>query len=328
MALRNYIYLMLLALAVGQPMAVVAQPLTESVDALEALFGKHAGVRRTQTKGLCAKGFFIGTAEARALSKATVFSGAQVPALARFSVGGGNPGASDKSRSTRGLSLKLDLPDGAVWMQANLSAPVYFVKDPADFAPFVRSRVPDPVTGKPSPERLAAFNLAHPESLRQGKYLAERSAPASYVTTPYWGVNAFIFRAPDDQRRFVRWRFEPEAGEQRLSEEQSMQLPDDFLAAELKERLARGPASFRFLVQLAEDADDPSDPTVAWPEQRRQVTAGRLVIESLSESSTCEPVLFNPLALPDGIEPSADPVLLARPAAYGISFGRRMAERQ
>ena len=96
----------------------------------------------------------------------------------------------------------------------------------------------------------------------------------------------------------------------------------------LKERLARGPASFRFLVQLAEDIDDPSDPTVAWPEQRRQVTAGRLVIESLSESSTCEPVLFNPLALPDGIEPSADPVLLARPAAYGISFGRRMAERQ
>ena len=66
MALRNYIYLMLLTLAVGQPMAVVAQPLTESVDALEALFGKHAGVRRTRTKGLCAKGFFIGTAEARA----------------------------------------------------------------------------------------------------------------------------------------------------------------------------------------------------------------------------------------------------------------------
>ena len=50
MALRNYIYLMLLTLAVGQPMAVVAQPLKESVDALEALFGKHAGVRRTQTK--------------------------------------------------------------------------------------------------------------------------------------------------------------------------------------------------------------------------------------------------------------------------------------
>ncbi len=327
MALKTYIYIAWLTVAAGQPLAMAAQPLTEAVDALEALFGKHAGVRRTQTKGLCAKGVFTGTAEGRALSKATAFSGAPLPAVIRFSVGGGNPKASDKSRSTRGLSLKMDLPDGAVWMQANLSAPVYFVKDPADFARFVRSRVPDQATGKPDSARLNAFNLAHPESLRQGKYLAERGAPASYVTTPYWGVNAFVFRAPDDQRRFVRWRFEPDAGEQRLSDEQSAQLPDDFLEAELKARLTKGPASFRFVVQLAEESDDPNDPTVAWPEQRRQVTAGRLVIQSLAESSSCEPVFFNPLALPDGIEPSKDPVLLARPAAYGISFGRRTAER-
>ena len=323
----KYVYSLLLSLVALQPVAMAAEPLTESVDALETLFGKHAGLRRTQTKGLCANGTFTGTAEGQALSKAAAFSGAPLPTLVRFSGGGGNPRASDKSRSTRGLSLKLDLPDGSVWMQANLSAPVYFVKDPADFAPFVRARVPDPATGKPDPERLKAFNLAHPESLRQGKYLAERAAPASYVTTPYWGINAFVFRSADDQRRFVRWRFEPEAGEQRLSEEQSATLPDDFLETELKQRLAQGPASFRFQVQLAEAADDPSDATQAWPEQRRQVTAGRLVIHSLAEASRCEPVFFNPLALPDGIEPSSDPVLLARPAAYGISFGRRAAER-
>jgi len=34
-------------------------------------------------------------------------------------------------------------------------------------------------------------------------------------------------------------------------------------------------------------------------------------------------LLFNPLALPDGIEASADPVLLARPGAYAISYGQR-----
>ncbi|MCZ8221350.1 MAG: catalase family peroxidase [Acidovorax sp.] len=324
----QYIGSLLLSLIVMQPFALAAQPLTESVDALELLFGKHAGMRRTQAKGLCANGIFTGTAEGRALSKATAFSGAPLPAMVRFSVGGGNPRASDKSRSTRGLSLKLDLPDGSVWMQANLSAPVYFVKDPADFAPFVRARVPDPATGKPDPERLKAFNLAHPESLRQGKYLAERAAPASYVTTPYWGVNAFVFRSPDNQRRFVRWRFEPDAGEQRLSDEQGAKLPDNFLADELRQRLAKGPASFRFQVQLAEAEDDPNDATQSWPDQRRQVTAGRLVIHSLAEASSCEQVFFNPLALPDGIEPSSDPVLLARPAAYGISFGRRAAERQ
>jgi catalase len=34
-------------------------------------------------------------------------------------------------------------------------------------------------------------------------------------------------------------------------------------------------------------------------------------------------LLFNPIALPKGIEPSADPVLLFRPAAYAVSFGQR-----
>lgn len=316
-----------LAFAALQPAASSAQSVADSVDALEALFGKQAGMRRNQAKGLCAKGVFTGTAEGRALSAASAFSGAPMPVLIRFSVGSGNPRASDKSRSARGLSLKMDLPNGGVWMQANISAPMYFVKDPADFAPFVRARLPDPTTGKPDPERLKAFNLAHPETLLQGKFLAERAAPASYVSTPYWGVNAFVFQAGDGQRRFVRWRYEPDAGDQRLSDEQGAQLPDDFLESELRDRLIKGPAAFRFLVQLAEPGDDIDDPTKTWPEQRKQVTAGRLVIHSVAEATSCDGMMFNPLALPQGIEPSSDPVLVARPAAYGVSFGRRAAER-
>lgn len=317
----------LLVFAAGHPTVSSAQSVGESVDALEALFGKQAGMRRNQAKGLCAKGVFTGTAEGRALSKSVAFSGAPMPVLVRFSVGGGNPRASDKSRSARGLSLKMDLPDGAVWMQANISAPMYFVKDPADFAPFVRARLPDPATGKPDPERLKAFSLAHPETLHQGKYLADRAAPASYVSTPYWGVNAFVFQAVDGLRKFVRWRYEPDAGELRLSDEQSARLPDDFLESELRDRLGKGAASFRFLVQLAEPGDNTDDPTQPWPDSRKQVTAGRLAIHSLAEASSCDGVMFNPLALPQGIEPSSDPVLLARPAAYGVSFGRRSTER-
>jgi catalase len=33
--------------------------------------------------------------------------------------------------------------------------------------------------------------------------------------------------------------------------------------------------------------------------------------------------MFNPLQLPKGIEPSDDPILLARPAAYAVSLSRR-----
>ena len=34
-------------------------------------------------------------------------------------------------------------------------------------------------------------------------------------------------------------------------------------------------------------------------------------------------IMFSPLNLQPGIEPSADPVLLARPAAYAVSFSQR-----
>ncbi len=306
----------------SEPLADPADP----VNALEALFGAQPGARRSQTKGYCTSGFFTGTADGRELTKAAAFSGAKMPTVVRFSVGGGNPNASDKSRSTHGMALAMTLPDGQSWMQANLSAPVYFVKDPRDFAAFVRARVPDPVTGKPDPERLRAFNTAHPETLRQGQFLSERGAPASFASTPYWGINAFEFEASDGRKQLGRWRFDPEAGEQRLSDSQAAALPDNFLESELRERLAKGPVAFSFHVQLAEAVDDVTDATIEWPSTRTQVRAGRLVIERIEALAACDTLMFNPLILPDGLKPSADPVLLARPAAYGVSFGRRVTE--
>lgn len=40
----------------------------------------------------------------------------------------------------------------------------------------------------------------------------------------------------------------------------------------------------------------------------------------------CDGMTFNPVALPAGIKPSADPVLNARAAPYAISLGRRLGE--
>ena len=40
----------------------------------------------------------------------------------------------------------------------------------------------------------------------------------------------------------------------------------------------------------------------------------------------CDKITFNPLVLPKGMKPSADPVLLARPAPYAVSLGRRLTE--
>lgn len=298
------------------------------VNALEGLFGKQPTFRRSQAKGLCASGYFVGNTVGRSLSSASVFSGEKVPVVARFSVGGGSPKASDKGKSVRGMALQFTLPKGEQWLMANISAPVYFVAKPEQFVPFLQVRSADPATGKPDPAKLKAFNEANPETTLQGAYLAKAPVPASYGTVPYWSTNAFELVNAKKKSQFVRWQFVPEAGYLGLSEEQLKTLPDDFLADELRKRVAAAPVSFDFKFQLAEKGDQLTDPTKAWPDTRVVLPAGKLVLDKVEPAmgGACDKITFNPLVLPKGIKPSADPVLLARPAPYAVSLGRRLSE--
>ncbi len=311
---------------------VVAQaqvsPPEAQVNALEGLFGKQASFRRSHAKGLCASGYFEGNAVGRSLSTASVFSGEKVPVVARFSLGGGNPKANDKSRSVRALALQFTAANGEQWLTANISAPMYFVSKPEHFVPFLQVRTPDPATGKPDPAKLKAFNDANPDSLIQGAYLAKAPIPASYGTVSYWSTNAFELVNAKKESQFVRWEFTPDTGTIGLTEEQLKSLPDDFLADELRKRVAAGPVSFAFRVQLADKTDQLTDPTKSWPDSRTVLPIGKLVIDKVEAAlgGACDKITFNPLVLPAGIKPSADPVLLARPAPYGVSLGRRLTE--
>ncbi len=298
------------------------------VNALENLFGKQAGFRRSGAKGLCASGYFVGNTVGRALSGASVFSGEKVPVIARFSVGGGNPKASDKSKSVRGLALQFTLPRGEQWLTANVSAPMFFVSKPEQFTPFFAARVPDPATGKPDPINLKLFSELNPETTLQGAYLAKAPVPASFGAVNYWSTNAFEFVSAQGKSQFVRWQFVPEQGTRGLSDEQMKSLPNDFLADELRQRVAAAPVAFDFKVQLAEAGDVVTDPTKVWPDARLVVPAGKLVIDQVeaADGGACDKITFNPLVLPKGIKPSADPVLLARAAPYGVSLGRRLSE--
>ena len=307
--------------------AQTSQPEAQ-VNALEGLFGKQAGFRRSQAKGICASGYFVGNAVGRSLSRAAVFNGDRVPVVARFSVGGGNPKASDKSKSARGLALQFKLPNGEQWLTSNVSAPMFFVSKPEQFAPFLQVRTPDPATGKPDPAKLKAFNEANPETTLQPAYFAKAPVPASFGSVNYWSTNAFEFVNARGASQFVRWQFVPEQGTLGLTEEQLKTMPDDFLAAELRQRVAGAPVAFDFKVQLAEPGDQLTDPTKVWPDSRIVVPAGRLVIDRVEAGpgGACDPITYNPLVLPAGIKPSADPVLLARPAPYAVSLGRRTTE--
>ena len=82
------------------------------VDAFEIAGGKFDGYRRSGAKGVCAAAEFVGSAEGRALSTASAFSGKPVPVIARFSIGGGNPKAADNTKGQRNMALQFDLPGG------------------------------------------------------------------------------------------------------------------------------------------------------------------------------------------------------------------------
>jgi catalase len=94
---------------------------------------------------------------------------------------------------------------------------------------------------------------------------------------------------------------------------------------ELPARIARGAVKFRLAVQLARSGDPVNDPTIAWPSDREIVELGAISLTGTpgEQVNAQKALLFNPLALPHGIEASADPVLLARPGAYAVSYWQR-----
>ena len=110
-----------------------------------------------------------------------------------------------------------------------------------------------------------------------------------------------------------------------LTPEVGCQRGPNFLREELAERLARGPAGFRLTLQVAADGDPTDDPTALWPADRPTAELGRLEIGSISPTSAADEqrLIFDPANVADGIELSADPILLARSPAYGVSYARR-----
>ena len=101
--------------------------------------------------------------------------------------------------------------------------------------------------------------------------------------------------------------------------------PADFLAQELKRRLATGPVKFRLMLQLPNPGDPTSDPSLLWPEDRKAVDAGTISIASVgADSAAAERTLaFDPTDLTEGIELSDDPLPALRSSLYAPSVKHR-----
>ncbi len=314
----------------GLALALVAVPLAiaiaqstpqDLVDALNSVFGKHAGMRAAHTKGICLTGNFAPAPEAAKLSKAPHFA-KPVPVIARFSLGGGNPQAPDTAQdNVRGLAVRFDLGNGANTDLVTISAPVFFAKTPDLFVGLLQA------LGSGDQAKIKAFFEAHPGATRQNAWLTSHPVPASYAGVDYWGVHGFTFTNAAGATQLIKYKWIPEAGELGLTPDELKGKSPDFYTDELKERLAKGPILFDLVAILGKDGDQTSDPTQRWEGEDDRPTAplGKLSIQAIAPDATCNAFSFLPGNVTDGVAgPADDPIFAARSPAYAVSLIRRL----
>ena len=301
----------------------------EIIDTFNELFGAHEGHRAVHAKGALCAATFTATPAASSLTRAAHMQGQPVRAHVRFSNAGGDPTKPDWTREGRGMAVKFYL-EGATTDIVAVTVPVFVARTPEDFLEVTRTRIPDPVTGKPDDAKIGKYLEAHPEAM--GSIMAALSAqpPESYLRLVFHGVHAFRFEDARGGSRWVRYRWDPELGEAFLDPAEAKKGDPSYLRADLERRLGVGPAAFRLSVQIAEDGDPIDDPTAAWPEERERVEIGRLEIAGLAfdREQDGDVLVFDPTRVTDGIGLSEDKILNARPHAYAESVLRRSGMRR
>jgi catalase len=297
------------------------------VDEFQRVDGTYSGFRRNHAKGVCVRGFFDSNGQGTRLSKAVVFRSGRVPVIGRFSIGGGDPYASDALSDVRGLGLQYSLSDGEEWRTAMVNLPVFPFKDAQAFYDNLVASQPDPNTHQPDPAKGAAFLASNPETARALGIIKSHAPSSGFDNSTFYGLNAFRFTNADGTTTFVRWTLAPvqpfeAAGATGASQDKN------FLFEGLIASILQHPLQWHLIVTVGQPGDPTNDATIPWPEGRETVDVGTLTLDSVEseETSPARDINFDPLVLPSGMAPSDDPLLSARSAIYSQSFTRRAGE--
>lgn len=296
------------------------------VNTLTKIAGEHPGDRKNHAKGIVVIGKFTPSNTAKNVSSAAHLQHDPSNVIVRFSDTTGIPTISDTNPSSfpKGMAIRFDLANGKYTDIVSISVNDFPVSTPEDFLDLlnaIAATTPD----SPTPSPAAQYLGSHPAA-KQFVDIA-KPAPISFATQSFYGVNAFKFINANGGERYGRYIIKPVDGEIFLTEEQRQAADQNYLMDELPARLAKQTVKFDVIVQLAAKGDEVNDATVVWPESREQVVLGTLTLTKMAAdgSAFAKANMFNPLALTTGIEASDDPILLARPGAYAVSFGRRIS---
>ena len=290
--------------------------------AFRTVFGSHPGFRKNHAKGVSVAGYFKSNGNGTALSRAVVFEPGETPVSGRFSLSGGNPAAADTPGAARGLGLAFGLPGADQWRTAMLNLPVFLDNSPQGFYDRLLASKADEATGKPDPKAMADFLEQHPETEAAIALVKKTPPTAGFADSTFSSLNTFYLSDPGGRRTPVRWSFVPH--QQALP---ALGHDHNALFDALIKQLKTAPLHWVLRLTIGEPGD-PIDPTLLWPADRRTIDAGILtLIEAQTDNAgNARDINFDPLVLPDGIEPSDDPLLNARSAVYAGSYRERTSE--
>lgn len=298
------------------------------VDAFEKTDGVHPGFRRNHAKGVGVSGYFESNGEGVRLSKAVVFRPGRVPVIGRFSFGGDDPNVADAPNAVRGLGLLFRLPDGEEWRTAMVNLRVFPFQTPQAFYDNLVASQPDPKTGKPDPEKMAAFAASHPATVRALGILQSHAPSSGFDNSAFNSLNAFRFIDAAGKSIPVRWTMAPVQPFAAASAVATAETDKNYMFDELIASIRQHPLQWHLIITIGQPGDPTNDATVPWPDGREQVDVGTLTIDHIESEATspARDINFDPLVLPSGMAPSDDPLLSARSAVYSRSFTRRAGE--
>lgn len=293
------------------------------VAALAPPGGPALGHRRDHAKGICFTGVFEANGAGTSLSKASVFVNGRYPVVGRFSLGTPDLDATDATGRVRGIGLQIRTPDGQEWRAGMIDVPFFPVSTPQAFYDLLVASA-----RKDDPDAMKNFAAAHPEIGAFGAWAKRAPFTASYAEERYNSINSFVFTDGSGAEHVVRWSLDPAAKPVDLTADDLGKRGPNFLEDDIARRVASGPQRWTMTVTIAEPGDPTADPSKAWPDSRRTVAVGTLVVETIIREADgpCRDINYDPTVLPTGIRTSDDPFPAARSAVYAVSFDRRTQE--
>jgi catalase len=292
------------------------------VDAFKSPAGVPLGHRRNHAKGICFTGVFDSNGAGAALSRAQVFTLGQYRAVGRFNLGTPDPDAADATVRVRGMGLQITTPDGWVWRTAMIDLPFFPVATPQAFYALLLA------SSSKDPDAMKAFAAEHPEFARFGAWAQSAPWTASYAEERYNSINSFVFTDSAGAEKTVRWSLIPVAQPVAIPHDELEKRGPNFLEPDITARVGSAPQRWTLILTAANPGDPTDDPSKAWPDDRRAIEAGTLIVQGIEpeRDGPCRDINFDPTVLPPGMRTSDDPFPAARSAAYMKSFDRRTAE--